>query len=102
MGKPTGTKNKSTKQLAERVRAIIENNIEQIQKDLDEMQPVERVKALTTLMQYVLPKQQSINLENQIALEYKELGILLNEASEETISAIAGKVIELKTLEEKL
>lgn len=100
-GRPIGARNKATTKLIERVQAIIEDNIEQMQKDLGRMTPTERVKALIQLMQYVLPKQQSINLENQIELEYKELGILLNEANEETIAAIAGKVLELKTMEEQ-
>lgn len=95
-GRPIGATNKATRELAERLQKIIENNMEGLEKDLKEMESAERVKAITSLMQYVMPKQQSINMANQIEIEYKALGVLLESAPEEAIQAIAAKVLELK------
>lgn len=95
-GRPIGATNKATRELAERLHSIIESNMEGLEKDLRAMEPAERVKAITSLMQYVMPKQQSINMANQIDIEYKALGVLLENAPDEAIQAIAGKVLELK------
>lgn len=67
-----------------------------LDEDLKKMNSTERVKAITALMQYVLPKQQSVNLASQIELEYKALQVLLEGASDEAITAVAAKMIELK------
>lgn len=95
-GRPIGATNKATRELSERLQNIIENNMDSLEADLKAMEPGERVKALTSLMQYVMPKQQSINMANQIELEYKALGVLLDGAPDEAIQAIAAKVLELK------
>ena len=95
-GRPIGATNKATRELAERLQGIIENNLESLEADLKAMDAGERVKALTSLMQYVLPKQQAISMANQIELEDKALGALLDGAPDEAIQAIAAKVLELK------
>lgn len=98
-GRPPGATNKATRKIHERLQGIIEANMDGIELDLQCMEPNERVKAITALMPFVLPKQQSINMENQIEIEYKALEVLLANASDEAISAVAMKMLELKTRE---
>lgn len=95
-GRPKGATNKSTREITERLKNIIDANLDGLDEDLRSMSSTERVRALSALMQYVLPKQQSVNVANQIELEYKALQVLLNGASDEAITAVAAKVIELK------
>lgn len=95
-GRPRGATNKSTRIISERLKSIIEDNMDKLDEDLANMNSTERVKAMTALMQYVLPKQQSVNLANQIELEYKALQVLLEGASDEAITAVAARMIELK------
>ncbi len=95
-GRPKGATNKSTRIISERLKSIIEDNMDGLDEDLKKMNSTERVKAITALMQYVLPKQQSVNLASQIELEYKALQVLLEGASDEAITAVAAKMIELK------
>ena len=82
--------------MSERVQAIIENRLDSIDADLDKMEPTERVKAIIALMPFVMPKQQSINMANQIELEYKALGVLLEGASDEALTTIAAKMLEMR------
>lgn len=97
-GRPKGSKGKAKQSLLERVQNLIDDNLDLIEKDLKspKLKPADRIKAITGLLQYVLPKQQSINLENQIALEYRQLEILLANAPEEAAALIAAKMLELK------
>lgn len=97
-GRPKGSKNKAQQSLLERVQNLIDDNLELVEKDLksNKLKPADRIKAITALMQYVLPKQQSVNIENQIELEYRQLEILLESAPEEAAALIAAKMIELK------
>lgn len=59
-GRPKGTKNKATAALIERVEKLIANNIDTLESDLRELEPRERVKAIISLLNYALPKRQSI------------------------------------------
>ena len=95
-GRPKGSKGKAKQCLLERVQRIVDDNMDLIEKDLKSLDPADRIKAITGLLQYVLPKQQSVNVANQIELEYRQLEILLANAPEEAAAIIAAKMLELK------
>ena len=95
-GRPKGAKCKVTIKLVERISAIIDNNIGQIEDDLQALCPLDRVKAFASLLNYVLPKQQSIDVGRKIEAEYDALRQLLESCPEEAINAIANKVMELQ------
>lgn len=95
-GRPKGAKCKVTIKLMERISAIIDNNIGQIEDDLKALCPLDRVKAFASLLNYVLPKQQSIDVGRKIEAEYDALRQLLESCPEEAINAIANKVMELQ------
>jgi hypothetical protein len=95
-GRPKGAKCKVTIKLMERISAIIDNNIGQIEDDLQALCPLDRVKAFASLLNYVLPKQQSIDVGRKIEAEYDALRQLLESCPEEAINAIANKVMELQ------
>lgn len=59
-GRPIGSKNKSTVKLAGLITSIIENNAERLQRDIEYLEPKDRVRIITSLLNYVLPKKQSI------------------------------------------
>ena len=97
-GRPKGAKCKVTIKLVERISAIIDNNIGQIEDDLQALCPLDRVKAFASLLNYVLPKQQSIDVGRKIEAEYDALRQLLESCPEEAINAIANKVMELQEI----
>tara|TARA_R100001460_G_scaffold1721_2_gene6256 strand:- start:1583 stop:1873 length:291 start_codon:yes stop_codon:yes gene_type:complete len=54
-GRPKGSKNKNTTAIRERFQELIEDNYEQLEKDLRAMRASERVKAIIDLAKFVLP-----------------------------------------------
>lgn len=57
-----GVSNKATKELRNKVQLIIEDNIDQIQKDLDNVEPKERLSFLIQLLNFSLPKLKSVEV----------------------------------------
>lgn len=65
-GREAGTPNKITGTLKEFVVNLVDDNREQIVKDLKALKPKERLAVLERMMQYVLPKQQAVSAEMDI------------------------------------
>ncbi len=62
-GRPRGAKNKATNELREWVERFINDNLDTIANDIKELDPNERVKFFLALLNYTLPKQQSVKAE---------------------------------------
>lgn len=60
-GRQAGTPNKVTKNLREWINQLVDDNRLQIERDLKELDPKDRLQILEKLMSYVLPKLQSID-----------------------------------------
>ncbi len=73
-GRPAGTANKITAILKEKIEFLIENNIDKFQKDLEALEPKDRLNLIVKLFDFVLPKQKELKLES----EFKEQPIFLN------------------------
>ncbi len=94
-GRPKGAKNKASGRLAGLVATIVDNNMNRIQKDLDSLEPQDRIRAIVSLMGYVIPKKQAINVQQSLDYEYEKLNELLKNAPDEVVDAIAEKVLSL-------
>jgi hypothetical protein len=57
-GREKGTPNKVTSDLRAWIALLIENNREQLESDLEALEPKERWQLIEKLMQYVIPKKQ--------------------------------------------
>ncbi len=97
-GRPKGTPNKTTSELKEWVNNLLDKNKIQFEKDLKAVEPEKRLAIIEKLLQYSLPKQQSISIDAQIAAEYSELEKLLERCPEDVIDRIAEKVEQLNKL----
>ena len=62
-GKPKGAKNKVTLQLRELISQFLEERFETIVTDFKKLEPKERVKFYCDLLQFGLPKLQSVSTE---------------------------------------
>ena len=62
-GRPRGAKNKATNELREWVERFINDNLDTIANDIKELDPNERVKFFLALLNYTLPKQQSVKAD---------------------------------------
>ena len=97
-GRKKGTPNKSTSDLKNWLSGVLNENRNQFEKDLRELLPEERIKVLSGLFNYVIPKQQTLSIEEQIRSETESLSRWLEQAPEEAIEAISRRVIELQKL----
>ena len=64
-GRPKGAGNKTTFQLREMITGFLENHFEAVVRDFGDLQPRERVKLYCDLLQYGLPKLQTVQLESE-------------------------------------
>ena len=60
-GRQKGTPNRITKELRTLLKDILYQELEQIQKRLELLEPKERIELLIKLMPYVLPKTTSVS-----------------------------------------
>lgn len=95
-GRPKGAKGKVKAELSERIRLIVEANVDKLQEDLYRLEPNERIKAVTSLLQYVLPKKQTMDIRQQVAAEYEAMQRLLDTADDEVIDRLADKIIKIR------
>ncbi len=98
-GRPKGTRNHATSDLVKRIGQILDKNTKQLQKDLESLQPVERVKAITGLIGYVIPKKQALNVQQSLDYEYHKLEELLKSAPDEAIEQIMERIQSLREKE---
>ena len=94
-GRPKGTPNRITTDLRKWLDELLSKNLSKMENDLSELEPKDRLVILERLMQYTIPKQQSINVEAQVQAEYDALSKLLDKAPDEAIKAIAERLIKL-------
>lgn len=62
-GRQKGTPNKITKSVRNVLEKVISRNARHIQRDLDALDPKDRLTILEKFMQYVVPKQSAIKAE---------------------------------------
>ncbi len=63
-GRKKGTPNKATKASREIVASVVEKYLNgQLIDDLESLEPLERVKAVTSMLPYVMPRMQSTALD---------------------------------------
>lgn len=62
-GRKKGTPNKATASMKEWLTALIDNNRAQIERDLMELEPKERLTILERFMNYCLPKAQAVQID---------------------------------------
>ena len=83
-GRVKGTPNKVTYSLKEWITSLIDKQRTQIEQDLQELEPKERLQMIEKLMQYVIPKQAA----QQVKLDFdnmtdEQLEQLVNEITKE-------------------
>lgn len=90
-GRSKGTPNKVTSTVKDWISQLIDDNRSQIEKDIKKLSPKDRLQVFEKLMQYVIPKQQSVRAdvdfskltETQLDLIIDELTKNINNESED-------------------
>lgn len=73
------------------VLKLVEKNFRQLQKDLDSLEPVERINAMTKLLQFVIPKQN----KTEVSKSTTSKTLIIQSVGQNTID-ITPKPEELK------
>ena len=83
-GRQKGTPNKITASVKEWLSTLIDKNRRQIEKDIKQLEPKERLQMLEKLMQYVVPKQQAVSATVEIdKLSDEQLDRMIYEITKE-------------------
>jgi hypothetical protein len=61
-GRKKGSPNKTTTEIRDAFQILIENNLDQLQNDLDYLEPLARIKILIELAKFILPQMKSIDM----------------------------------------
>lgn len=80
-GRPKGAKNKVNGQMRDLIQRLFDDNFDTIQQDLDSLEAKDRLKFLSDLLPYLLPKLQSTTHSTEINLDSMsedDLDLLIN------------------------
>lgn len=64
-GRPKGSLNKTTAETKEIIKNIVSNQMASVEALLNKLEPRERIDAIIKLLPFVIPKQQSIEVDNK-------------------------------------
>jgi hypothetical protein len=75
-GKPFGATSKQNKEIRERFKMLLEDNIDTLQKDIEKLNSKDRIDAIISLASYVIPKlkatEHRAEEEETIVVSFKE------------------------------
>ncbi len=80
-GRTPGTQNKTTKEIRETFKNLLENNLEQVQNDLDSLEPKDRVLFLLKLTSFVIPTLRSIEVNEMNIKDIEPIIIEIHETN---------------------
>lgn len=81
-GRPKGSPNKVTRTTREMIQDIIDQHLPKVMDDIRKLTPGQRVKALTDLLQYVVPKMQASTSDVNINATKEQIRALFPTADE--------------------
>ena len=85
-GRPKGSKNRMTQTIREQIQNLFDDNFDTIQQDLESLEPRDRLKFMTDLLPYLMPKLQSTTYSQKIDLDNmteEDLDILIERITNE-------------------
>lgn len=77
-GRPKGSKNKTTEEIREKFQLLIENNLEQLEDDLKDLKPKDRINCITDLASYVLPKMKATEISGHLSTQHDFSPIIID------------------------
>lgn len=84
-GRQKGTPNKTTKKVRDAISDVVNNyfDSDKFAKDIEDLDPKDRVSAIEKLASYVIPKLQSVNLDADVKTELTIEDMLVEYSEEE-------------------
>jgi len=97
-GRPKGVPNKVSQGMRAWIDVLLNDSRDLMISDIGKLEPKDRLNILEKLMQYTIPKQQSVTVEAQIQAEYNAIEKLLNNVPDKAIEVITEKILMLNQL----
>ena len=76
MSSREGVPNKSTNEVRKAFQLLVENNLPKMQKDLDSLEPKDRIKFMLDMAKFILPQLQSISIDDLREQEAQGFNVL--------------------------
>ena len=84
-GRPAGVPNKITKDVRTWINEVVDKNRKQFEKDLKELEPIDRLKMIEKLISYIVPKMQNVQSEIKLSqLDDSQLDTVIKRLLEES------------------
>lgn len=78
-GRPKGTPNRTTSQIKTMVQGFISDNLDDLQKEYNQLEPREKLQFIERLLKFVLPQQRDVNQTINVKdLPENEMDALIN------------------------
>lgn len=71
-----GVPNKTTNEVRKAFQLLVENNLPKMQKDLDSLEPKDRIKFMLDMAKFILPQLQSISIDDLREKEVQGFNVL--------------------------
>lgn len=71
-----GVQNRTTQQVRKAFQQLVENNLPKMQKDLDSLEPKDRIKFMLDMAKFILPQLQSISIDDLREKEVQGFNVL--------------------------
>lgn len=96
-GRPKGAKNKATNDLRKWLEAFLQEKFPEIEKSFEKLDHYQKWVIVEKLLQYSIPKMQSVSVEAMIEAEMRSLAELLEKAPDEAVDLIIAKMKSTET-----
>ena len=90
-GRPRGAKNKATEDLREWLSKLISDNRATMEQDLQELLPQERLRFFLALMNYAVPKMQSISAKVEDERDRGGINLIVDQETADILNELAAR-----------
>jgi len=97
-GRPQGSKNKATQKVRDNFQKLVEVNMKQLQKDIDSLEPYERIKVILQISKFVLPGLRAIEVQQAFVEQplFPDRDYPMHKLSDATLEELSNISVEME------
>ena len=86
-GRPLGAVNKTTQTLRNRLNLFVDRNFDDLQKEYNNLEPMQKMQMMVALLPYITPKLSAVSAELELKTKLESL-------SEEKLEFLINQILE--------